>query len=360
MKRAHHLINLLVCPRTKSELLYVDLGESAGLLSKEDGVLYPIINNIVIMQPVAPRVKNMCVNFLEQNAAFLKKLGSKYDSKLTVEILCHTSNDRSAKWYQDEMEYWERSFKARFDSNKPRKPGWIRLIPRRKILKQLPENLSKKRILDLGCGPSSTLFDFYGKNLPDYIGLDLSFYALRLTQRMFPRGLFILASAESLPFRENSVDVVFAYGLFHHLPSHEENVVEIIPVIKPNGYLIGSDPLFESHISRQNLISRYNIFGNNRELFKKYPMRKMSANNEWINWKNLLCILKNKANVIEASYEVGPMGLILIKIFYDKMGIRTEYFTRFLIFLDQLWLVTIGKLHKALGAAGVNYAFRKY
>lgn len=53
----HKLIDLLVCPRTKSNLKYVELAQDAALISQADGVLYPIIENVVVMKPSGPDVQ---------------------------------------------------------------------------------------------------------------------------------------------------------------------------------------------------------------------------------------------------------------------------------------------------------------
>ena len=60
----HPLLDLVICPKTKSELKFIQLENGAGLLSKKDGVLYPIINDVIIMKPVSQQVKELCSDFL--------------------------------------------------------------------------------------------------------------------------------------------------------------------------------------------------------------------------------------------------------------------------------------------------------
>jgi ubiquinone/menaquinone biosynthesis C-methylase UbiE len=53
----------------------------------------------------------------------------------------------------------------------------------------------------------------------------------------------VLASATELPFEDNSFEMVFAAGLYHHLSDEEflKSVKEIHRVLKPNGVFLNID-----------------------------------------------------------------------------------------------------------------------
>jgi len=256
------------------------------------------------------------------------------------------------------MDYWETRFEKRLQAKVCETPGWNRTLPRKKILERLPQGLNESIILEVGCGASRTLCDVYGKSIPNYVGLDLSFYACRLAQKRLPRGLFVQASAESLPFKDSSIDVMIAYGSLHHLPGHERSVASLLPVIKTKGYLVGSDPLLKPRILRPRWMRHLE-----RALQMKDPTINPnignSPHNEWIDWNNLVSLIRDKAEVIEIYHEYGPLRAILVQLFYDDLGIKGKSFTRFMMLLDQLWLATAGKLHRAIGPAGIQYALQK-
>ncbi len=110
--------------------------------------------------------------------------------------------------------------------------GGDKVTPRiKQLLKQLPP---AQRILDIGCGPSSFLWqaDLHP------IGLDLS-HAYILT---FHRhgGPAVNGSAVALPFPDRSFDGVWSIGLLHHLSDGEAHraVCEMIRICRPGGYLV--------------------------------------------------------------------------------------------------------------------------
>lgn len=341
MSNPHHLLNLVVCPRTKSELEYVKFGSHSGLLSRKDGVLYPLIEGVVVMQPVTPQIKTMCRDFFEENSISLAGLKPFYSPEKTRQVLLSPPDIKTQDWREEEMEYWEQGFQSRLDSEKSKHPVWNRIMPRKMLLERLSENLSGRIVLEVGCGASRTFFDIYGEDIPNYIGLDLSYYACRLSKKRYPHGLFIQASAENLPFRKNSIDCLLAYGLLHHLPSHEKNICNFLPLLKPGGYLIGCDPLKKPALP----------------LLKS--KKSLSPHNDWIDWKNLLFLLRERAENIESFFEYGPLRALLVKVFCDGKGINSRKFVTLMIGLDRLWLKTMGKLHPTLGPAGVHYLIKK-
>jgi SAM-dependent methyltransferase len=93
--------------------------------------------------------------------------------------------------------------------------------------------------LDVGCGPVSWLWKF-GMNP---VGLDLC-HAYTKKFRDSVR-LSVTGSAATLPFSADSFDLVFSYGLLHHLPDAlaRETVSEIIRVTRAGGCVVMFDPV---------------------------------------------------------------------------------------------------------------------
>jgi ubiquinone/menaquinone biosynthesis C-methylase UbiE len=72
--------------------------------------------------------------------------------------------------------------------------------------------------------------------------VDLSEGHLQLAQENFRRrgltGRFVHHDAESLPFEDNSFDLVYSNGVIHHTPNTANAVSEIYRVLRPGGRVI--------------------------------------------------------------------------------------------------------------------------
>ncbi len=80
-----------------------------------------------------------------------------------------------------------------------------------RLLAKLPNDLSGKRVLDLGCGTGyfSALLQQRGANV---VCVDISYQMLNKAQQRCEDGkaTFVLADAENLPFEDESFDYVFS------------------------------------------------------------------------------------------------------------------------------------------------------
>jgi SAM-dependent methyltransferase len=117
-------------------------------------------------------------------------------------------------------------------------PGYVRIISQHlsRTFAQLPAPVT---VLDVGCGPSSFLWNFGMKP----VGLDL---CRAYTKKFRDAGnLSVTASAAVLPFPANSFDLVFSMSLLHHLPDAvaRETVGEILRVTRPGGQAVLFDPV---------------------------------------------------------------------------------------------------------------------
>jgi glycosyltransferase involved in cell wall biosynthesis/ubiquinone/menaquinone biosynthesis C-methylase UbiE len=98
-----------------------------------------------------------------------------------------------------------------------------------------------KHLLEIGGGMGTDLAQFaeHGAIVTD---VDLSSGHLALAQENFRlRGLtgtFIHQDAETLPFPDNSFDVVYSNGVIHHTPNTQSVIDEIYRVLKPGGKAI--------------------------------------------------------------------------------------------------------------------------
>ena len=97
------------------------------------------------------------------------------------------------------------------------------------------------RVLEIGCGLGTDGAQF-AKAGADYTGVDLTEAAVQLARRRFELdglpGHFETADAESLPFADESFDLVYAHGVLHHTPDTARAVSEIYRVLRPGGRAI--------------------------------------------------------------------------------------------------------------------------
>ena len=127
-------------------------------------------------------------------------------------------------------------------------PGGRRRCGRkfRQLLEVVPP---AERILDVGCGPASVLWPLGLRPT----GLDLSDAYTEAYRRA--GGEAVTASAEAVPFPDDSFDGVWTAGLMHHLPDQvvRRTVGEMIRVCSPGGWVVIVDNLMPEPAWRRPL-----------------------------------------------------------------------------------------------------------
>ena len=120
-------------------------------------------------------------------------------------------------------------------------------------------NLDNKTILELGCGSATMtkLLSQYGSNRV--------IIACEVDQLQHEKNLllnipnieFKLNSAQDINLDDESVDMIFMFKSFHHIPYNlmKKALEEIKRVLKPNGLVYISEPLFQG--DQNQLISMF-------------------------------------------------------------------------------------------------------
>src|SRR4030042_560221 len=92
-----------------------------------------------------------------------------------------------------------------------------------------------KRVLEVGIGSGTDHIQF-GRSGALITGIDITYAAAELTQKRFElEGLkanVLQADAEFLPFREESFDFIYSWGVIHHTPDTQKAIDEIYRVCK--------------------------------------------------------------------------------------------------------------------------------
>lgn len=127
-------------------------------------------------------------------------------------------------------------------------------------------------VLEIGGGLGTDLAQFakHGARVTD---IDLSSGHLAHAQENFAlrglQGRFIHHDAETLPFPDNSFDLVYSNGVLHHTPNTERVVADIYRVLKPGGKVIAMFYAEESlnfwrnvvmvHGLRETFLDKYSV-----------------------------------------------------------------------------------------------------
>lgn len=95
----------------------------------------------------------------------------------------------------------------------------------------------KDLVLDAGCG-SGLFSNLCIQTGAEVIGIDASVGLLRVARRRNPRNNFLEEDLESLPFQDNTFDVVAGFNSFQYAGSFENALGEAKRVLRPGGRLV--------------------------------------------------------------------------------------------------------------------------
>ncbi len=107
-------------------------------------------------------------------------------------------------------------------------------------------DLSRKKVLDLGCYAGNVLSMDLAQNSKSYLGIDLSPKGIdELNKRL---KNYTGASAEvidflSEEFNEKDFDLIYAYGVLHHFKDVDELIKKLKDKLAPGGEIISYDPM---------------------------------------------------------------------------------------------------------------------
>ena len=108
-------------------------------------------------------------------------------------------------------------------------------------------DLSRKKVLDLGCLEGNKLSFYMAKEAADYVAIDLSEKAIGvLQQKMDKKGLskarLYAVDFLSPAFADKDFDVIYAYSVLHHFPDMDLLAKKLKEKLAPGGIVISYDP----------------------------------------------------------------------------------------------------------------------
>lgn len=104
---------------------------------------------------------------------------------------------------------------------------------------KLLSGIKFKNCLDIGCA-SGYMISEIARAYPnvEYIGVDIYDKAIDYARENYPQIKFKVASAEKLPFKDGTFDLILFYETIEHVENPRECLKEIRRVLKKNGTLI--------------------------------------------------------------------------------------------------------------------------
>lgn len=213
------------------------------------------------------------------------------------------------------------------------------------------------RILDLGCGEGRHAISAYMVNDVESVGIDLSLGDLETTRERFQefvepentsKSLVIsVASAESLPFADESFDKIICSEVLEHIHSYQQVIVEINRVLKTGGIAAISVPRFFPEWICWRLSDAYHeVEGGHVRIFRANELRNDMESTGFI------CFGKHHAHSLHVPYwwlkclfwrEPGEPNASIVDRYHQFLTwdlMQQPFITRF---LDKLLNPIMGK-----------------
>ena len=146
-------------------------------------------------------------------------------------------------------------------------------IPRIKSIAIVPGN---GKVLEIGCGNGQGTQLIQKHFQPrTVVGIDLDPQMIKIARQKDYKGEadFQVANVNNLPFKDNTFDAVFDFGIIHHIPNWKKAIEEIVRVTKPDGLLVLEDLSIETFS---------NTIGKLARTVLDHPYSQMFEQNEFV------------------------------------------------------------------------------
>jgi ubiquinone/menaquinone biosynthesis C-methylase UbiE len=108
------------------------------------------------------------------------------------------------------------------------------------------------KILEIGCGIGTVVNELSGKG-HDIAGIDISGEAIEYGRKKYSDISLEVQAAETLPYEDESFEVVLSFDLFEHIAAIDKHISEVRRVLGPGGYYLFQTPNRYSNIIYETL-----------------------------------------------------------------------------------------------------------
>lgn len=137
-------------------------------------------------------------------------------------------------------------------------------------------NWRGKEVLEVGCGSGIDALEF-ARNSALVTAVDITENAVVLTKALAEEAALpvnVMQAEGELPFPDGTFDLIYSFGVLHHIPNVDDTLSEIRRVLKPNGNIIAMV------YNKDSLLHAYSIMHSHKdeglseeELTSKYSER---------------------------------------------------------------------------------------
>ena len=148
-------------------------------------------------------------------------------------------------------------------------------------------------VLDIGCGTGRLLRRAY-RYWPEaqLIGVDPAQGMIEKAKLLTPNATFFTAMAESLPLKDNSVDLAISTTSFHHWQDQSAGIREVARVLRPGGYFILVDASFPDWLVGAFRLKRFHSKTQFRTLFVQAGLHVQAQ--QKLAWRSWLATVGDK------------------------------------------------------------------
>lgn len=347
-------LDLLCCPNCRDQLNYVFKKNSKKeieiLFCNNCKILYPIIDRIPILLKNRIRSYELeyqhILNFKNFNKSFLNSFRSN-----TLSVLMSVKNKAKTWEWEDEV-YWGDYYSKKLGHAENEEDWGSRIWQMDWFLKNFPPSLTlnNQTILDVGCGEGHPFRYCLSKKIQTdtkYIATDISISALKFNRSLnkHKNSLYVVASVDNLPIKDQSINAIFYFGILHHAERLADTLPENADFLKSGGSIL----LLEA-LNRPFLSSYIPYYSNKIESAHEH---RIDRNNLW---KNLRLREDLKIINIREEYSVlygGLRHLMKIRI------LRNKIFYKLIIFLDQIFLKIFSRISLFFNSSEILTILRK-
>jgi len=138
------------------------------------------------------------------------------------------------------------------------------------------------RVLDVGCGNGRLIYEISQKAKIKAYGVDISENMIKVCKQQYTNITFDLANGETLPFADNSIDILIICCVLHHLNNPQAFFTEAKRILVKNGILLIGEPCFPFLIRKFTdwVISPLLRAGDNK-LFSHRRLKKLFIDNDF-------------------------------------------------------------------------------
>jgi ubiquinone/menaquinone biosynthesis C-methylase UbiE len=111
---------------------------------------------------------------------------------------------------------------------------------------------SSDKILEIGCGIGTVVFELSEKG-HNIVGIDISGEAIEYGRNKYGNVRLDTQAAETLPYEDESFEVVLSFDLFEHIAEIDKHISEVRRVLGPGGYYLFQTPNRYSNIIYETL-----------------------------------------------------------------------------------------------------------